>query len=121
MLSHWTQAKSVISDAAGLGRDVLHVPIGVAIFILLLWVRRGRPGAASFALIGLGLAQLINEGLDAVQWWSWTGAIPWQEAAKDTAITMSLPVMLTILLTRQMRANASETASPRGAQDRPEV
>lgn len=121
MLSHWTHAKSAISDAAGLGRDVLHVPIGVAIFVGLLWLARGRRGAALFALSGLAAIQLVNEGLDAAQWWRWTGVIPWREAAKDTAITMSLPLALTVLSSRLLRAEAAQDNAEPASQGKPEV
>jgi hypothetical protein len=112
MLSHWTHLKSAVSDAAGLGRDLLHVPVGLAIFAALLWVFRGHRCAAPLALAGLAVAQGANEALDAAQWWSWTGQIPWREVIKDCMITLAFPAQITLAIWAWSRRGSDARNAP---------
>lgn len=97
VLTRWTDLKGQVTDALGVGHDILHVPVGLLLFVglLVLFRRKERPVIWSF-LVLLAL-QCVNEILDAIQWDIWTGTIPWEEAAKDTLVTMAAPTLVLAL------------------------
>jgi hypothetical protein len=93
-------------DILGVEHDLLHVPLGLLLFSLMALILWRRADRLTWAFFGLVLLQLMNEALDSVQWVSWTGRIPWSEAARDTAVTLAAPlaVVLASLLTRCFKA-----------------
>lgn len=97
VLTRWTDLKGQVSDALGVGHDILHVPVGLLLFmgLIVLFRCKERPVIRSF-LVVLAL-QCGNEILDAIQWDIWTGTIPWEEAAKDTLVTMAAPTLVLVL------------------------
>lgn len=94
VLTRWTDLKGQVTDALGVGHDILHVPVGLMIFVGLLFLfrRKERPVIWSFSVL-LAL-QGANEVLDAIQWDIWTGTLPWAEAARDTMVTMAAPALI---------------------------
>ena len=96
MIRGWTDLKGAIADAPGITQDLLHVPAGLALFLLVaLSCRRQRSGL-SIALGVVLAVQIVNEISDAFQWYHWTGAVDWGEALRDTGMTMIGPVLLAI-------------------------
>ena len=84
-----------MADALGLEMDLLHVPLGLVIFLGLAALFRRTRHPLLYGLLGVTLLQFLNEALDAVQWHAWTGRVHWEEALQDTAITLILPVLIT--------------------------
>jgi len=91
----WNETKAEVAGALGVGMDVLHVPFGLLLFIAIAALFRRRGHAFVIAFVGVSALQLLNEGLDAIQWRSWTGGISWIEAIEDTALTLALPFLVT--------------------------
>jgi hypothetical protein len=94
-LRAWNEIKEQLSGALGMGRDLLHVPAGLVIFLVLAVLFRRRRHPLLIALSGLTALQLLNEVLDAVQWHAWTGRVNWEEAIEDTALTLAMPLVIT--------------------------
>lgn len=84
-----------MADTLGIGMDALHVPFGLVIFLGLAALFRRSRHPLLYGLLGVTLLQLLNETLDAVQWHAWTGRVHWEEALRDTAVTLILPVLIT--------------------------
>ena len=96
MIRGWTDIKGAIADALGITQDLLHVPAGLALFLLAaLSCRRQRSGL-SIALGVVLAVQLVNEISDAFQWYRWTRTVDWGEALRDTGMTMIAPIGLAI-------------------------
>lgn len=94
MTTWWTTLKQHVSDDLGVGHDILHVPVGLLIFIGVAYLLRSRRHVLLVALGGVTLLQLVNEMLDGVQWVIWTGRIAWSEAVKDTVLTLTAPIVI---------------------------
>lgn len=105
-VTQWTSLKGRLVDTLGVEHDLLHVPLGLLLFSLMALILWRRADRLTWAFFGLLLLQLMNEAFDAIQWVSWTGRIPWSEAARDTAVTLAVPlaVVLASSLTRRIKA-----------------
>lgn len=97
-MTHWTALKGQVVDLLGLDQDLLHIPLGLVLFVLLAVALRRRANRLGLAVLGLLGLQLLNETFDAVQWVIWTGRIPWAEVAQDTLVTLALPVIILSVL-----------------------
>lgn len=97
-MTHWTALKGQVVDLLGLDQDLLHIPLGLVLFVLLAVALRRRENRLGLAVLGLLGLQLLNETFDAVQWVIWTGRIPWAEVAQDTLVTLALPVIILSVL-----------------------
>lgn len=92
----WTDLKGAIADALGIPQDLLHVPAGLALFLLAaLCFRRQHSGLSIVLGVVLGV-QLLNEVSDAFQWYRWTATVDWSETLRDTGMTMIAPIGLAI-------------------------
>lgn len=89
----WYQIKQSIEHASGVSMDVLHVVVGLALFILVAAVsRRGAAGALPW--LATLLLAVANEAYDLnVELWPDT-ASQILEGAKDIVLTMALPTLL---------------------------
>lgn len=97
-----------MTDWIGLPRGFLHLVAGAVIFGLGTWVLRDARGSVFWAIGLVVLFQFTNEALDALQWWSWTGRVNWADAAIDTLLTVSFPIVIVAVLRwRARRADAT--------------
>ncbi|MDU8946163.1 hypothetical protein [Ovoidimarina sediminis] len=93
----WFESKAWVKEALGVSEEVLHVHLGLAVFLgLALLLRRRRFGVALAWLILLCL-QALNEALDARDWIMWTGDVNWRETLADFAQTLFWPTVLLLL------------------------
>lgn len=96
----WYETKAWFSEFIGIGSDQLHVHVGLAVFLVALYVLRRRRGAVWLAWLTVLAVQGVNEALDAVDWINWTGRVNWPETARDFATTLFWPTVLVLFLRR---------------------
>jgi hypothetical protein len=65
LLHLFSQSKDLIEAVIGLDRNVLHVHLGIVLFLLLAWCFP-RPGRYRKAFVWLLAIALINESFDAM-------------------------------------------------------
>ena len=93
----WFESKASLKEALGISEDVLHVHVGLAVFLALaLLLRRWRFGVL-IAWVALIFLQVVNEALDARDWIMWTGDVNWAETAGDFGQTLFWPTVLLLL------------------------
>ncbi len=86
--------KTAFSDGLGISKDALHVHIGLAVFVVLMVMLRGRLLLPWLAVLFL---QLGNEALDLIHEHQ-LEAGDLVESARDTLNTMIWPTVLVLLL-----------------------
>lgn len=103
----WTATKDWLSGTLHLSHDMLHVHVGMAIFVLASLVLRRPIGLLPPLLLLLGL-ETLNELSDFMRYriggWPWT---PWPTVA-DYIDTLLWPAVLTLLF----RADRLRRAAP---------
>ncbi len=92
----WFDFKAQLVAGMGVPTDVLHLPLGLLAYVVFAWVLRRRHLGPLWALLPVVLLQSVNEGLDARDWWHWTGTISWSEAWTDTLATIALPIAVAV-------------------------
>lgn len=97
----WHEGKQYVLKGLGIGSNSAHVHLGLAFFLLSFWLMRKRRHGPWIAIGVVVALQGINEGLDALDWLGWTGAIHWQEAGADTLQTLFWPVVIATIVYRQ--------------------
>lgn len=93
-MTAWGHLKADLGTYFGIDRDLLHIPIGIGLFLLFALLFRRRPYTLFLAFFATLLAQLVNEAMDVVSSLSLWGTIWWREAASDTLLTIALPGVL---------------------------
>ena len=93
-----TIVKQSLADALSVSSSLLHIPAGLALFLIFGFVLRGSSRRWLLSLAGVCAIQGMNEILDAVQWVRWTGEVDWAEAARDAALTLWAPVLVVLAL-----------------------
>ena len=94
--------KTALSDALGISKDALHIHIGLALFVALAFVLRGRVLLPWLAVL---LLQLGNEVLDLVH----EHELELRhivDSARDTLNTMLWPTVAALLFRRMRRTRA---------------
>lgn len=92
-MSAWGDLKAEISAGLGIERDLLHIPGGILLFVLLVVALRRRRHGVGLAFLGVLALQILNETLDAMDWFARSGEIRWDEALSDTLLTITLPAV----------------------------
>lgn len=93
-MKSWNEAKAEVANGLGVAPDLLHVPVGVLIFLGAAILLRRRQNALAKGFGILVIVQLLNEVVDGIQWIFWTGTVHWDEALRDTGLTLALPLAL---------------------------
>ncbi|APG62432.1 hypothetical protein LPB140_06090 [Sphingorhabdus lutea] len=89
-----------ILSMTGLGKDAMHVHIGMAIFIIVRLCWRGRGGwfvAWSAALIAALTGEYLDYKVDIIQSYKYTGQVPDAEHWHDIWNTMFWPSILLLI------------------------
>jgi hypothetical protein len=102
-----TIAKQSLADALGVSSSLLHIPVGLALFLIFGFALRGSSRRWLLSLAGVCAIQGMNEISDAVQWARWTGEINWVEAAWDATLTLCAPALLVAVLEFRRGRNES--------------
>lgn len=97
-------AKAWLKNSLGGSDGLLHVTIGLAMFLTIAALLRRRRHGALVAFVAVAVAQALNELLDAQISLYWKQSVDWAEAIRDSALTLALPAALLIL--RGARAHA---------------
>lgn len=77
---------------AGLSDKMLHVHVGLAIYMLAQLVLRTRRGSID-ALLAVVIAEAANEAMDRLFFGSWR----WSDTLGDAGATLFWPAMLTLM------------------------
>ena len=99
----WQLIKEVIIRTVGVSDDHLHTYIGVLIYAGAIVLLRSSPHRWLIALIAVAAVELINEGLDIVDWANGHAAPNWQGGLLDVVHTLCLPLVLTLALSAETR------------------
>jgi hypothetical protein len=104
---NWYEIKGYVSGISGFSMDVLHVHVGLILF-LILWrlTRRTPPIAPWLWLLGL---ELVNEALDQYQWYQWTETVKWAESLGDLFHTMLWPSLILVYTLIRRKTVEEET------------
>lgn len=90
----WFESKALLKHQLGLSTDLMHVHLGLGLFLVCAVVLRTRRNGMLLAWIIVVGLQTFNELLDARDWINWTGSVNWSEAAKDFGATLFWPTVL---------------------------
>jgi hypothetical protein len=94
--SAFQSAKLWIVAAVGLSKDALHVHVGLALFLTMVWLFRKTPRSLVPLLAVLGLAAL-GEVFDARDDFRSLGHWRWQASLHDVLNTTFWPAVLWVL------------------------
>ena len=98
------QAKLAIVAATGLSKDALHICVGLAVFLVMAYFWRKRPGSAVPLLVVVAVAAL-GEAMDARDDIRSLGRWRWRASAHDIWITLFAPIVLWLLVRFRKRVN----------------
>lgn len=90
----WFESKAWVEDVLGMSRDLIHVHVGLAIFLSCAILFRKRRHGLLMAWLVVATLQAFNELLDARDWVNWTGSVNWGEIAKDCVATLFWPTVI---------------------------
>ncbi len=111
----WFEANKVyMMQYSGLSRDALHIHIGIALYFLLAFLLRKKPGSWIPALVVLALC-LLGEVFDILHVFRLGQHQKPFENLHDVANTMAWPVIFTLFArwrNRAVETGAAETRDP---------
>ena len=94
LMRWWSDSKNALEAASPVGDHLLHLAIGLAIFVTVARAVRRRPLLTAW--LATAAAALVNEAIDlAVEIWP-NLAEQLAEGAADLAWTLALPTLLTL-------------------------
>lgn len=104
----WGGIKDWLSATLHLSHAMLHIHVGLAVYLISARLMRRRLGSVGPVLMVLGL-EVLNEGCDIARYWlsDW----PWTPAATvgDLANTLAWPVIITLYC--RARNNVDQAAA----------
>lgn len=99
----WQIIKELIVGTAGISDDHLHTYLGVLIYVGAIVLSRSYPRRWLMALAAVAAVELINEGLDVLDWANGHAVPNWQGGLLDVVHTLFLPLVLTLALSAENR------------------
>lgn len=90
----WYESKAWIETQVGMSRDLMHVQIGLGVFLAVALMLRRWRGGMLIAWVIVAALQTVNEVFDARDWILWTGSVNWPETIKDYVTTLFWPTVL---------------------------
>ncbi|MGC9418486.1 MAG: hypothetical protein ACP5EN_05875 [Rhodovulum sp.] len=97
----WYDTKVWLGTSLGWSNDLLHVTLGLVMFLAIAALLRRRRHGTLTAFAAVAVAQTLNEILDWRTFVYWKQPLDWAEVARDFALTLTLPAAL--LLVRKIR------------------
>ncbi len=110
VIHYYAELKDFIEAIIGLDRNVLHVHLGIALFVFLAWLFPG-PGRYRKAFFWLLFLELINEFIDAMMALDAGRSPNWPDTLADIINTMIWPAVW-CLWRHHRRRRAGRLASP---------
>lgn len=89
--------KEWMKDSVWFSDGLLHLNIGLAVFLALVLILRRNPRAVLLAWLAVAALQTLNEALDLWIGLSRSGRVRWDEMGKDFLATLFWPTVLLIL------------------------
>jgi hypothetical protein len=99
----WQLIKELIIRTVGVSEDHLHTYIGVLIYAAAIVLLQSFARRWLTAFIAVAAVELINEGLDIVDWANGHAAPNWLGGLLDVFHTLCLPLVLTLALSSERR------------------
>lgn len=96
--------KESLKDSVWFSDGLLHLNVGLALFLALVLLLRRNPRAVLYAWIAVVALQVLNEAADLWIGLSRNGRVRWDELVKDTVATLFWPTVLLILWKPLQRA-----------------
>lgn len=109
LIHQYSNFKDLIEAIIGLDRNVLHVHLGIALFIFLAWLFPGE-GRYRKAFFWLLVIELINEFFDVMMAVDARRTPNWPDTLADIINTMIWPAVY--CLWRRHRKRRGKTVSP---------
>jgi len=113
VLRGWEWTKDFLSEELQLSHAMLHVHVGLGLFVIITLLLRRPPGSVLPLLLVL-FAEACNELMDFARYhlsgWPWTAA----PTVHDIVDTLFWPVLLTVAARLHRRASPGRTAEQRG-------
>lgn len=109
MIYYVSDLKDFIEAIIGLDRNVLHVHLGIALFILFAWIFSG-PGRYRKAFFWLLVLELVNEFIDAMMALDRGRSPNWPDTLADIINTLIWPAIW-CLWHHYRRLRAARTAA----------
>lgn len=106
LVSTYEAAKTALVPANQDLRALVHVHVGLAIWLGLVIAWRRGPGAV-LPICGLIAACALNEGFDLASHWPVTHDWVWRDMAGDTFNTLLWPVLIWLYCTIRERSGPS--------------
>ena len=85
--------KNLLAPRGELGRSILHIHLGIAIYLVLRLATRRRLGAI-WALAGVALLETLNETMDLAATWPVLQTWQIRDTQQDVFNTMLWPCLL---------------------------
>jgi len=85
--------KNLVAPRGELGRSILHIHLGLAIYILL-WLATRRSRGPLWALAGVALLEALNETMDLAATWPVLQGWQIRDTQQDVFNTMLWPCVL---------------------------
>jgi len=95
-VANFETLKNLVAPPGELGRSILHIHLGMAIYLVLRLATRRRAGPL-WALAGLALLELLNETMDLAATWPVLQAWQIRDTEQDVFNTMLWPGVLCAL------------------------
>lgn len=92
MIHHFSDFKDLLEAIIGLDRNVLHVHLGIALFLFLAWCFPG-PGRYRKAFVWLAIIEFVNEFSDAMMALDARRQPDWPDALADIINTLFWPAV----------------------------
>ena len=117
MIYYFSDLKDFIEAIIGLDRNVLHVHLGIALFILFAWIFSG-PGRYRKAFFWLLVLELVNEFIDAMMALDRGRSPNWPDTLADIINTLIWPAIWCLWRHhRRLRAERAAGSTPGAAKE----
>ena len=100
---YWGDLKQSLVANLSISNDVIHVHVGLTVFLALLALLHRHHWGAWVAWISVLAIQLLNETLDFRDYVNWGVRINYAEMISDTANTMLWPTVFLVVWSRLRR------------------
>lgn len=104
--------KDSIKDFIGVSDAIIHINVGLGLFLVIMWLLRGHPNRA---LIALGVIYTLEIGNEMIDGWIEWGRHQWIDVVdtwKDIVATVFWPTVLALVWRPLRKKEGVERISP---------
>lgn len=92
----WVELKRSLFENGPFAGDVLHVHVGIGVFLALTHLLRRVKRGEIIALAGVLVLQILNETIDTINWIQASGQPNYSDTIVDSINTVLWPTVITI-------------------------